>query len=281
MDRRLFLTALAGGITVAAQPASAQLFGAPEPDLWPRWTRHDPGSQAGVDHTPWDAFLGRYLSMHPDGIARLNYAAAADGRSALDDYVGRLAATRVSFLNRAEQFAYWVNLYNAATVQVILDHYPVASIRDIDISPGLFSNGPWGAQVTEVEGEALTLDDIEHRILRPIWGDPRIHYAVNCAALGCPNLQSVAFTAANTESLLEAGARTYVNHPRGARVDGGDLIVSSIYIWFDEDFGSSDAGVIAHLQRYATGALASDLAAATAIDDHAYDWALNEARQSL
>ena len=275
MDRRLFLATLAGGMAVAARPASAQLFGAPEPDLWPRWTRHDPTSQAVVDHTPWDAFLQRYLSMHPDGIARVDYAAAAAGRAALDGYLGSLAGTRVSFLGRAEQFAYWVNLYNALTVRVILDHYPVASIRDIDISPGLFSNGPWGAPVTEVEGEALTLDDIEHRILRPIWNEPRIHYAVNCAALGCPNLQPAAFTAANTESLLEAGASTYVNHPRGARVDGGDLIVSSIYVWFDEDFGSTDAGVIAHLRRYAAGELASHLATATAIDDNFYDWSLN------
>jgi Protein of unknown function, DUF547 len=87
----------------------------------------------------------------------------------------------------------------------------VASIRDIAISPGLFSVGPWGRKLIEVEGEPLSLDDIEHRILRPIWRDPRLHYAVNCAALGCPNLRSSAFTAANADILLETAASDYVN----------------------------------------------------------------------
>jgi Protein of unknown function, DUF547 len=87
----------------------------------------------------------------------------------------------------------------------------VASIRDIAISPGLFSVGPWGGKLIEVEGEPLSLDDIEHRILRPIWRDPRLHYAVNCAALGCPNLRSSAFTAANADILLETAASDYVN----------------------------------------------------------------------
>ncbi len=97
-----------------------------------------------------------------------------------------LAATSADRLRRAEQFPFWINLYNALTVKVVLDHYPVEIIRDIDISPGLFADGPWGKKLVTVEGEALSLDDIEHRILRPIWKDPRLHYVLNCAALGVP-----------------------------------------------------------------------------------------------
>ena len=155
----------------------------------------------------------------------------------------------------------------------MLEHYPLDSIRDI--RAGLFSRGPWRLELIEVEGEKLTLDDIEHRILRPIWRDPRIHYAVNCASIGCPNLQPRAFTAANSGMLLEQAARDFVNHERGARVENGKLRVSSIYHWFDEDFGGNDSGVIAHLKQYADTELAAKLADIDHIDDHAYDWSLN------
>jgi hypothetical protein len=157
--------------------------------------------------------------------------------------------------------------------------YPVASIRDIDISPDWFSNGPWNAKLRAIEGEAVSLNDIEHRILRPIWRDPRIHYGVNCASIGCPNLRAQAFTAANAEALLASGARDYVNHPRGARIEDGRLIVSSAYVWFAEDFGGDDAGVIAHLRRYARPELRAALAEVDEIGDFVYDWRLNDASE--
>lgn len=173
--------------------------------------------------------------------------------------------------------AYWINLYNALTMQVVLEHYPVDSIRDIDISPGWFSDGPWGAKLVGVEGEQLTLDDIEHRILRPIWQDPRIHYAVNCAAVGCPNLQPEPYEGETVDEQLDRAARAYVNHPRGATVTGGDLVVSSIYAWYEEDFGGSEQGVIDHLTAFAEPPLDRMLADFSAIDDDRYDWSLNDA----
>jgi hypothetical protein len=165
-------------------------------------------------------------------------------------------------------------------VKTVLEAYPVKSIRDIKISPGLFASGPWGKKLAKIEGEPVSLDDIEHRILRPIWKDPRTHYAVNCASIGCPNLPRDAFTRANMEALLEAGAKAYVNHPRGAKVSGGKLVVSSIYVWFKEDFGGNDAGVIAHLKRYANAELAKALEGVSVIASDDYDWALNEAKGS-
>ena len=110
----------------------------------------------------------------------------------------------------------------------------------------MFSDGPWGRALIEVEGEALSLDDIEHRILRPIWRDARIHYAVSCASIGCPNLQRTAFTDTNADELMAAAAHAYINHSRGVRIDGGRLIVSKIYSWFREDFGATDAAAVAH-----------------------------------
>ena len=187
-----------------------------------------------------------------------------------------MQAVAVSGLARDEQFSYWVNLYNALTIDVVLDHYPVDSIRDIDISPGLFADGPWGRALVEIEGRPVSLDDIEHRILRPIWRDPRIHYAVNCASIGCPNLATTAFIPGDAERLLDEGAAAFVNHDRGCRIDGDGVRVSSIYAWFEEDFGGDDAGVIGHLRQHARGARADALGALDRIYGHDYDWRLND-----
>ncbi|MDF1556421.1 MAG: DUF547 domain-containing protein, partial [Deferrisomatales bacterium] len=261
-------------LLLAAVPllAAAAASAAPKPDLWPRWEAHAPESTATVNHEAWETFLSKYLvTGHPSGVNRVGYAdVSAEDKAALDRYVASLGATPVSKLSRPEQLAYWINFYNALTVKVILDHHPVESIRDI--KSGWFSPGPWELKLATVEREALTLNDIEHRILRPIFGDNRVHYAVNCASIGCPNLQPEAFTAENTEELLERGAREYINHPRGARMEGEKLIASSIYDWFQVDFGGSEEGVLRHLRRYAEGELAGALRNFGGKVSYGYDW---------
>ncbi len=269
------LMALAFGLALAV-PVLGSAQAAPKADLWERWQAHDPASTRQVDHGAWTGFLQRYVQAAADGVNRVAYGAVTPGdRDLLRHYLGHLAAQPLSSLSRAEQQAYWINLYNALTVSVVLEAYPVQSIRDIDISPGLFSDGPWGKKLLAVEGEEVSLDDIEHRILRPIWRDPRIHYAVNCASIGCPNLLTTAFTAENSEALLDKAARAYINHPRGAEVSGGRLVVSSIYDWFESDFGDGDVEVIAHLRRHAEPALLAALAGIDSIADDRYDWSLN------
>ncbi|HEX6840629.1 MAG TPA: DUF547 domain-containing protein [Stellaceae bacterium] len=239
------------------------------------WLANDPASTRRVDHAAWDRFLAQYLVPGDDGVNRFAYARAkASGRALLDDYIATLEAVPVSRLGRGEQRAYWINLYNAVTTRIVLEHYPVRSIRDISLGPGLFSFGPWDAKVVTVEGERLSLNDIEHGILRPIWRDPRLHYALNCAAVSCPSLAPSAFTAANTERLLDDAARAYVNDPRGVRIAQGTLTVSSIYLWYRADFGDGDAAVIDHLKRYAAPALKAELARFRAPDHYAYDWDL-------
>ena len=249
---------------------------APKPDLWPRWSSHDPASTARIDHADWSRLISVYARSSTDGVKRFGYGSVTKAdRAALDAYINRLQATPISRFNRREQFAYWVNFYNALTVKVVLDHYPVATIRDIDITPGFFADGPWGAKLVTVEGEKVALDDIEHRILRPIWKDPRIHYVVNCASIGCPDIPPVAVTADNADKLMESGAVAYVNHPRGVTVTGDRVVVSSIYAWFDEDFGGTEAGVLDHLRRYARPDLAAKLKGRDSYNDDAYDWKLN------
>ncbi len=258
-------------LTGALTPAR----GAPKAELQPYWDRSDEGSAAVIDHSLWQGVLDRYLdSKHPSGIHRFAYGAVqGPDRQSLNRYLAALQALDPRDYSRPEQAAYWINLYNALTVDLVLAHYPVASIRDI--GGGWLARGPWDDKVARVAGRELTLNDIEHGILRPIWRDPRIHYAVNCASIGCPNLAARAYTRDNLDELLDEGARDYVNHPRGAEWKDGRLTVSSIYDWYREDFGGTEAGVASHLLRYARPELAERLRGHAGALDHEYDWSLN------
>ncbi len=260
----------------------AALSAAPKSELWMPWLVNDPDSRAVIDHRPWDDFLQSFRKDVSDGVARLDYGAVMpDELAALNAYLDRLSAVTVTGLNRAEQFAYWVNLYNALTVRLVLEHYPVKSIKDIGLVPAWLGGGPWKQKLITVEDTALTLDDIEHRILRPIWRDPRIHYVVNCASIGCPNLPARALTAGNMESVLEESARRFINHPRGVTVMNGTLTASSLFVWFKEDFGRSDQDVIDHLRAFAGPLLRQELAGIETIQNHAYDWNLNDVPPAL
>jgi hypothetical protein len=252
---------------------------APRAEPWELWMAHAASSTEHIDHQPWDTFLSHYVQEKPDGINRLPYATvtAAD-KTALANYINTMQAVAINNYNRKEQLAYWINLYNAETIQIVLQHYPVDSIRDIDISPGFFADGPWGETLLKVNQQPLSLNDIEHRILRPGWKDPRIHYAVNCASLGCPNLRNRAFTADNLEDMLNTAAREYINHPRGVKIDEGSLYVSSIYSWFESDFGNNAIAVIQHLKHYARPELAKALDKIDFINGDNYNWSLNDSQ---
>src|SRR6202008_1131662 len=135
-------------------------------------------------------FLKTYTRLGKDGIIRVAYGRVdAAEHKALADDLARLAVLPISAYSRKEQLAYWIDLYNEITVNFVLDHYPISGIKATSFLPGIFTQTPWSRKLIKVEGEDLSLDDIEHRILRPGWRDPRIHYALNCASLGCPNLQ--------------------------------------------------------------------------------------------
>ena len=246
------------------------------PSSWEYWENHVADAQEEIDHSAWDSFLKRYITQDETGLNRFNYGGVTHAdKAALDTYIKGLEAIEITNYAKPEQLAYWLNLYNAVTIQVVLDHYPVASIKDIDIS-GLLSNGPWKADLVTVEELELSLNAIEHDILRPIWSDPRIHYGVNCASIGCPNLHKTAFTGDNVDALLTTLARDFVNHPRGVTIVEGDVIVSSIYSWFAHDFGNSHDAVFAHISEYAEAPLRAKLQSIGSISDHAYDWNLNE-----
>jgi hypothetical protein len=257
-------------ILVSAAILPGPLFAAPRPDLWPYWEQHDGSSDERVDHVTWDIFLERYLDLdHASGVSLMRYGAVSStDKLDLKRYIEGLEAVRVTALNRREQMAYWINLYNATTVKLILDNYPLESIQRI--------KDPWDRKLLTVEGYEISLNDIEHRILRPIFRDARVHYAVNCASIGCPNLQPVAYTASNLELLLDEGAREYTAHPRGVRIDRGVMTLSSIYKWFWEDFGENKREVLAHVARYAPAERKDEIRSFDGKIRYRYDWSLNE-----
>jgi len=270
-----FKTSFSLLITVVTLFLSSQLLAAPASELWEKWASHDANSKLTIDHSQWDDLTRRFVLPTRDGINLFAYSKfeTAD-KSQLKVYISALSKTPIRQYNRGEQMAYWINLYNAITVNLILDNYPIASIRDV--KSGFFSFGPWDKELIVIGGEAMSLNDIEHRVLRPIWQDSRIHYAVNCASMGCPNLQSSAFTAENTETMLDLAAVEFINHPRAVQVKYGKLRLSSIYNWYKIDFGGTDASVIDHLRQYAKTPLADQLDNIDSIDnDDHYDWSLN------
>lgn len=237
-------------------------------------------ASATVDHSALTSLLTAFISPNSDGINRVRYASfKRQGHARLKQYIRAIEGTDLARLNRGEQFALLANLYNAKTLDIVLDRYPVKSIKDINLGGGLlgaFGGGPWKAKVVNISGVLLSLDDLEHGMLRPVFRDPRVHYAVNCASIGCPNLQPKAFTGAGLQSQLNAAAGEFINHARGVEVNNGRVVASSIYQWFNVDFGGNAEGVLSHLRRYGRQQLLQELSRTQKIDNYQYDWTLND-----
>lgn len=243
-------------------------------------SRPSPGhDQAEV----FDALLARYVVAGPDGISRVRYRTwrdSSDDMAALRAYVRALESQTPSEMSAPEAIAFWSNLYNAVTLEVVLENYPVQSIRDIRASGSDAEGkvGPWTMDRVTVEGRRLSLNAIEHDILRRQFADPRIHYAINCASASCPNLPPRAWRADSLDLALDDAARSYINHERGIRIlPSGQIEASSIFKWYAGDFGDREASILAHQAQYAQGPLADALTRAGTIAAYDYDWSLNDA----
>ncbi len=191
----------------------------------------------------------------------------------LEAYIETLSNLDISGFSDAEIMAYWFNLYNAKTIDVILDEYPVKSIRKIGW------RGPWKKKILTVRGEKMSLDNIEHDTIRATYDEPRIHFAFNCASIGCPNLMMKAWEAETLEADLDQVARDYIQSPRGVQLkNDGSLVVSSLFDWYKDDFGDSTAEVAQYLSQFASGETKTALEKATKFDSYIYDWDLNNAK---
>lgn len=271
MRKIIAALALLAAAPAAAAPIAIERQFAPKSALVDaRFEASEEASATVVDHAAWARFLDAYVVAGPTGINLVRYKAVTpDDKAALAAYIAALEGADTAALTRKEQLALWFNLYNAATVKLIVDNPGIASIQDI--------KKPWDTVVATVKGRPLTLNEIEHGIIRPLAKDPRIHYAVNCASIGCPNLARKPFTGAELDAQLDAAAKAYVNHTRGVSVTKGKVRLSKIYGWYRDDFGKDDAALFDHIRQYAEPALAASLKGVNKAAGYDYDWALNAA----
>ena len=225
-----------------------------------------PALQAGPN-AEYNTFLSKYVSA-VNGINLVAYdKVTPQDRAVLRSYIEKLSAMDIEALPRDAEMATWFNLYNAKTIELILENYPTKSIRKI--------SNPWKRDRLVVNGKKMSLDDIEHGTVRKKYDEPRVHYAFNCASIGCPNIKSSAWEASSLEADLVQASRDFIGSERGVSIQGNKIIASSIFKWYKKDFGGNEAGILAHLRQYATGSKKAALDAASDINKYDYDWDLN------
>jgi hypothetical protein len=225
------------------------------------------GRAAAQGEDPTHAAYDALLKQHVEN-GRADYRALKAAPQALDAYLaaaGSVAEAEFRAWAEPRQIAFLANLYNAATLKLIVDHYPVKSIKDI----GGFLKGPWDQPAARLFGKAITLNALEHDILRKDYAEPRLHMALVCAAKGCPPLRGEAYVGDRLDAQLDDQSRAYLTGPRGLQVDRarGEARVSSIFKWYGKDFAS----VPAFVARYSGQNL--DGLKIRYLD---YDWSLNE-----
>ena len=220
-----------------------------------------------VNNSIYAALLKAYVHN-----GRVNYRGFKSEETRLDRYLAVLAGVKPADLSRDERFAFYINLYNAWTIKLILTGYPgVTSIKDL----GGFLSTPWKKKIVRSDGQVLTLDQVEHEILRPEFKDPRVHFAINCAALSCPPLASEPYRGDSLNQQLDAAATAFINRSDRNYLEDETLHVSRIFKWFSEDFGGA---VVDFVLKYAKGDLLSQLQQKhddLRVKYLSYDWSLN------
>ena len=245
-------------------------------NLWPKWEAHNPISTDTISHQEWQDFLTRRVITNDEEINLIDYPQMTKADiNGLEHYITHLSQINISAYNRNEQLAYWLNLYNAVVVKIVAGYYPIDTVRDVNISPGLFNVGPWGANIVTIAGTQLSLDDIQNRIIRAIWNDPRTHYAVNDGTIGSANLSKNVYQGSIIDQQLNQAAFRYINSLRGIQVIDGKLVVSKIYGWYLDDFGGNESDVINHLSFFAKEPLRTQLKKINSITSYIYNWHLN------
>jgi len=222
---------------------------------------------------PKHAKFTELLSKHVDSYGMVDYKGLLEDSAKLENYLDLLASRESSASwSRQEQLAYWINAYNAFTIQLIIEHYPLESIKDIGPFIQIpFINSPWDINFIHIGSKTLSLNDIEHKILRSQFNEPRIHFAIVCASISCPKLRNEAYTAALLEKQLEEQAFDFINDPSKNKIETSRILISRIFKWFKGDF-TADGDLIEFLNKYSQTKIYED-AKILHLD---YDWKLNE-----
>lgn len=221
-------------------------------------TTQSQSDSSPVNHQGFNDLLQKYVS--PTG--KVNYKGLKKDKASLDAYTAKLAKQIPDKgWDKNASLAYWINAYNAFTLKLIVDNYPVSSITK------LHDGKPWDVKWIELAGKKYSLNNIENDIIRPTFKDARIHFAVNCAAVSCPPLSNIAFTEANLNTLLSARTTAFINSPSN-EITSSKIKVSKIFDWYKADFGE----LISFINKYSK----TKVNAKAGIEFKDYDWSLNE-----
>jgi hypothetical protein len=224
---------------------------APKAELIKFWDDSEPQSIMQVDHSAWQEILTAYVDdQHISGVNRFDYGSVTPADALkLKNYLSYLQKLEPRQLNSEEAKAFWINLYNAILVDKIVAAYESGSMRAINrLMNGGVDSRAWGRVEAEVVMQEISLNDIEHGILRPIWKDPRVHFAISTSTLGGASIQKTAFKGDNNEQLLEKAKVEFMQHPRAVRVTGNGLILNSVFDWYASDFGANADEVLAYVR---------------------------------
>ena len=213
------------------------------------------------DHGLWDTVVQKYV----DESGNVDYKTLKEQPGAVLGYLDHLSGFPPALdWSRADSLAYYINLYNAATVKLILEHYPVSSIKDIP--------KPWSSQFVLIDGDKVSLGYLEHRVLRKM-NEPRIHFAINCASFSCPRLWDQAFTPEKIEVQLETVTREFIRDIRYNELSSENWEISQIFNWYKGDFKSQGG-----IRTFITSYIGAEPDPEIKITYKKYDWSLNEAQ---
>ena len=230
-----------------------------------------PHSQAKPpDHTAWTMLLQKHVNE--EGM--VNYKGFKKDRPQLKAYLNTLENNppNPETWTEEEQLAYWINAYNAYTIDLVLEYYPVKSIKDIGATIQLsFVNSPWDIKFIEIKGRKFDLNNLEHNIIRQEFNEPRIHFALVCAAKSCPKLRREAYTPQRLEAQLSDQARSFLADPAKNNVKKQEVQISPLFDWYQGDF-TTKSSLIEFLNQYAPLSISPD----ASISYRDYDWSLNE-----
>ncbi|MAZ48015.1 MAG: hypothetical protein CME65_05595 [Halobacteriovoraceae bacterium] len=219
-------------------------------------------------HSKWNQILGKYTEK-ANGQVLFNYKSLKNNDVKLKAYLAELeniTSDEFSEFSEYEKLAFWINAYNAFTVQLIIKNYPVESIKD---TGSLFSS-PWSKEFIKLLGKKMNLDDIEHGTIRENFKEARIHFAVNCASMGCPSLFQQAFVATKLDEQLEESTKYFLSNRKKNFIRKNTYHLSKIFDWYGDDFKKYHGSVKKFVEKY--------LGKAEDIEFLDYDWSLNEVK---
>lgn len=214
---------------------------------------------AQPDYKPWDTFLKKYVSS----TGEVDYKSIQSNKKELDSIIKQFSTTKiVSSWNKNDQLAYWINAYNAFTIELIVNNYPIKSIQNLD------GGKTWDVKRITIDGKKYSLNNIENDIIRPQFKDARIHFAINCAARSCPPLKDGAFWGKTLELQLDEVTKKFINNPKYQNINPSKMILSKIFDWYAVDFSD----IITFINQYSTIKVNKK----ASITFNKYDWSLND-----